>query len=318
MKFSLDWFFYFNKKKILSFFFFFVIITLNFGGFFMKEYYTIAKEIQKLGVQKVAHRRNCTVNELIAILDRVSSDGKVSKSERNDFRNLLEQIRFLLYLNAKKMAILSDTHIGHEKANFDYIKRAYDYFDKLGIQVVFHVGDLFEGFEHFNLKHKKRCKSECIKQLNLFSENYPKGFQNYIVLGNHEVQFLNLGIDLVQEIPEYHENFTVLGYGRAYVKCQSYKISFSHSVSKKILVPYYRSDCDLNLFGHSHFYFYNEELSSIKIPTCSNNQMYGFYGEEGKPGFIVLNFEEDFIESQRFMILDHEIKPFDNIRIRKK
>lgn len=278
------------------------------------NYLKIAQEIQKQGFELYAKNSTYYVNELLAILNLASTNKHIAEKDRKKYQELIRLNRFLCHLKETRVVVISDHHI-NLATNFDYIKRAYDFFDELDIRVVLHGGDLLHGCPHYKDLDSKFVQEICWEQLDLFSKNYPRGFQNYLVLGNHEEVFSSVGIDLIQEIPMFHEDFSVLGFGRAYLECQSYQIVLSHKVKQKLIAPLWY-DCDLYLNGHSHYYQYDSEYHKIQIPTCSH--ILPFNSQKGKPGFLILKFEENQIISTRYCFDGEQIKRTNVERIRKK
>lgn len=292
-------------KKLFFFFAFCDILTLIFGGFIMDEQYlNIANQIRKHGIDKIVKKGYFSKNELLAILGIVSSNVHVSREDKSDFQEIFKRKRFLYHFDETQIAIISDTHIGHSEKTIEYLKRAYDFFDRLGIQVVLIGGDLFDGCMYYKSMDKNSAKEICMQQLQSFSEIYPNGFQNYVLLGNHDEVFLNLGIDLNQELSKYHCDFNVLGLGRAYFKCQTYQISLSHKVKEKFILPN-SNDCDLYLKGHSHYYKWNQHTHCVQIPTCS--QIIPFDSQKAKSGFLIVRFDEKRIISNHYLFGDNQI-----------
>lgn len=229
----------------------------------------------------------------------------ISKEQRKKFLALLERELFKIKLKDKKVGVLADTHIGNKKQNLNYINSAYDTFDKEGIRSVFHLGDLFEGYPYdLDEQQKQNC---CRKELDYLSKEYPYGFTNYIIFGNHDEQFELIGIDLNTELVKHRKDFIPLGTGTGYALWLERRIALKHKTRIK-QSPIYINNCDLYLEGHSHFYEYKVANNLLKIPTCSDVQPNQIEKGKHEPGFLILDGTKENVISHRYILENNKSK----------
>lgn len=82
--------------------------------------------------------------------------------------------------------VVSDTHLGSVAERLDVLNNAYDEFERLGIKVVFHIGDLTDGWKEYrNHINFVKCHGDQA-QAKYAIDNYPKkrGITTYVIGGN--------------------------------------------------------------------------------------------------------------------------------------
>jgi len=196
--------------------------------------------------------------------------------------------------------IVSDTHIGNKFDNIEYIKRTYDYFANNNISTVLHLGDLLEGYQENN---KAIFKRVCYDQIERLLKYYPDYLDTFLLLGNHDWKFKNVGINLPFNLKD--TSFILVNEdnnGVGYIDLNNKKILLRHNVQKQKYLPY-----NLCLKGHSHFYNYKDVNRIINVPTLSDVHPEGFSKDRYTPGFLTLKVEEDYIIIDYYIIVENKI-----------
>lgn len=267
------------------------------------EIIAIAKEVETKGFSIVMKKCQYSREQLIKILYSASQQEVINRWQRRKFLTLLEQELFEIKLEEPKIGVLADTHIGHKNQSLEYIKRAYEAFDRSGITNILHVGDLLDGYPNHIPDNQKQ--NYCRKELEILKEEYPTGFTNYVIFGNHEELFELVGIDLYQELLRYRDDFIPLGTGYGYVTWKNKKIALKHK-TRINQNPVVLRDCDVYLEGHSHFYDCKIEYNLLKVPTCSDVHPNGIVKGKHAPGFLILERKEEKIVSHRYIFEDNK------------
>ena len=87
-----------------------------------------------------------------------------------------------------KFGVISDTHLCSIAERLDVVNDAYDEFEKQGIETVFHIGDMSDGWHEYR-NHINFVKVHGNQdQAKYVIKNYPKreGITTYLIGGNHD------------------------------------------------------------------------------------------------------------------------------------
>ena len=188
--------------------------------------------------------------------------------------------RLFIYdnLDDKKVLVLSDTHIGSVYENLDYIREAYRIAREEGIHTIIHGGDLMQS----TYTNVSPMYINCSNQIGHVINDYPydDSITNYIVLGNHDYHTISKDPKYMEMLDE-RDDFSIMGFKKAYLKWNGRTISVSHLTKKyPYCVPSLKTD--MNFRGHSHRF--NCSDSNIVIPTASDDLL---QLQNERPGFIV-------------------------------
>lgn len=264
------------------------------------EIIKIAKEVEIKGFESVTKKYNYSRKKLLNILYMAVNINIINKQQKEIFLRILKEQLFQYKLTDKKVGCLADVHIWNKNSYFEYVKMACEEFGKQGIESIFLLGDILDGYgENFNIE-KKTQRYLCEKQLEYLQKEYPKNFKNYYVFGNHEEQFKWLGINLECKLSTMRDDIFPLGIGFGYVEWDNKKIALGHktTINKN---PIFLKDCDYYIYGHSHFYDYNQKYNTLKVPTCSNVYPNNQKDKKYQPGFIILETKKEKLISHRYI-----------------
>ena len=215
-------------------------------------------------IKDIAELTNLTYYEVIFLLQKSLSDLDIPSNY------IYEEIP------DEKILIVSDTHVGSYKENLDYIKEAYQVAKAHGIKTAVHGGDLIQST--FCNVNKKYINED--KQIEHLLTEYPTGLENYILLGNHDLNTIKKDEHYLEQM-DSRDDFHIMGVKRAYFSWQGHPISLFHTC-KKYRMPIESLDTVLNLRGHSHVLSKNS--CTISIPTLSDDL---FDHNAGLPGFLI-------------------------------
>ena len=211
---------------------------------------------------------NLNHNAMLGLLNYGLHNKAISEDKKWVLNKLKYKYQFSLVLKDSKYGIISDTHIGNIKDSPHYIKKSTNLLVQIGINKVFHTGDILDSYDE------------------RFHDIWPINITTYAILGNHDTKFKRLGIDLYKELSR--DRFIILGTGGAYLKCSNYKIFLEHNVPTSALVPPHYN-YDLILKGHSHFFKYKENRNIFRVASCSNIQPNSYSLGYYAPGFATLS-----------------------------
>ena len=224
-------------------------------------------------IKDITELTNLTYYEVIFLLQKSLSDLDIPSNY------IYEEIP------DEKILIVSDTHVGSYKENLDYIREAYKIAKAHGIKTAAHGGDLIQStFSNVNKKYTNEDK-----QIEHLLTEYPTGLENYILLGNHDLNTLKKDDHYLIDM-DSREDFHLMGFKRAYLSWQGYPISLYHTC-KKYRMPIESLTTILNLRGHSHHLTYNQS-GTINIPTLSDDI---FEHNYGLPGFLIGEIKDNHL-----------------------
>lgn len=194
-----------------------------------------------------------------------------------EFYKIKEQYmnNFLMYtLNEKKFIIISDTHLGNQYENLDYLEQIEYFIQKEGTQALIHAGDIGEGL----FQSKYNNYTDEIKHI-LKYYPYTPNIPQYILAGNHDKRYLKENMDLLKILQNQSSNINILGYFKAYIQIENFLIDIEHDQRQKL-------DSikeDLRIMGHSH----NGKFKGLQIyvPTCSDKCT----NKQSKSGFVTMD-----------------------------
>lgn len=145
--------------------------------------------------------------------------------------------------NSLRVIVLSDAHIGNSLQRLDVLDETYNYCVKNNIHTILNCGDLLHGLKGWKeqiLKkdYEKQIIGDYEKQINKFLKSYPfdPSIINFSILGNHDKDFFNGGVDLKQLLRKKRFDIKTLDYENAFIKLKNDEIRLIHPIEKKIMV----------------------------------------------------------------------------------
>ena len=260
-------------------------------------------------------RYNITYGELLGAIDSHIHSASSSLLRAHSLQQLLNQKQILFEINDQKVGIFADCHIGHAKANWDYIYRGYDFCFRENINTIILLGDLLHGPSKRSSKNSNKAIFQCYQQLVEVQEHLPKGFSTFLLGGNHEEEFYKTGIDPWQQLLSMRDDIFPIARGKCYVQFGNFVLCLNHNLPGRILIPP-EMDCDLSLYGH--FHEAHIEDRKVFISTCSDLELtktqYKFTG----PGFSTLTNLDNQLQLQDYTFSDDYIVPTSSKTYQKK
>ena len=263
-----------------------VTIVKRLGDFVGEEdYIKIVNRINSDNFYDFMNYYDLTYGELLGIIDYgVHSD--ISQIRKNTLYKLLRTKQCILKFTDSKIGVIADTHIGSPHMSWNKIYRTYDFLLEHGIYTIILLGDLFHGPSYRSRNDSNRSITQCYQQFVECEEHYPKGFQNFLLHGNHEQRFDEVGMDLWNMLAIKRDDFFSLGIGRCYVKMNSFIISLNHpGIVDRLLPP--ALHYDIALYAHYHCFYQGNKR--IYIGTCSNLVNRPPSSKIDNPGFAILS-----------------------------
>ena len=241
--------------------------------------------------------------------------------------------------NLDRFLVISDTHIGDIKLeDFKLIDSIYNYAEKIGINTIFHLGDLFG-------TSKDDTGSQIEKDLDSFIINYPhpSKIKTYAFVGNHD-RFVNDYLEKgpffetcdLKTLTFFDHNFYMFPYSNTYnpyktgsltANLNNLKVHFSHFLYISFMVSYHPLNSlndlikypanlfielnnDILLSGHIHqAFFYNIYHQDFKhntfylgVPALNKSNLNKTIG-------YILNFNRD--TNNKVISIDIEVLQVD-------
>ena len=176
----------------------------------------------------------------------------------NDNNNILYT---LPNTNILRVIVSSDTHVGNSFQRFDLLKETYDYCVKHDIHIIFNCGDILNGL--LPSKVGSVIIKDYEEQIDFFLKNYPfdSNIINFMLLGNHDKDFFNGGLNLKQILTKNRYDIKILNYEDSLIRVKNDKIRLIHPIDNTFKV--FANNSKIIFRGHSH-------ESKIKTITGQN------------------------------------------------
>lgn len=121
-----------------------------------------------------------------------------------------------------RFGAIGDTHLGNKWQQMTALIRMYEIFEEEGIEVVYHAGDMVDGFYKSRPGHiYELFKIGADEQANYVIENYPRrpGIKTRFITGNHDnTHVMNGGTNIGIRIGQGRDDMEFLGMDNAKVK----------------------------------------------------------------------------------------------------
>ena len=187
----------------------------------------IARQLQKeMGAPTVEHARD-RVRKFLkkypqpSVLPEPESAPKAQKHEA--LENLTPRRHVMDWDGGRviRFGLMGDTQINSKYTQLTYLHDFYDICARLGIDTVFHTGDLDEG-EQMRPGHQYECYEQgADDHIAEIVRVYPRreGIKTYFITGNHDASlYKRAGMDLGRAIADKRDDMIYLGRDCAVVK----------------------------------------------------------------------------------------------------
>lgn len=181
----------------------------------------IARKLQdEMGAPTVEHARD-RVRYFLKTTPEVNREYKPAvKAAKHPKYEALENLtpaRHTLAWDGGKVirfGLMGDTQINSKYTQLTHLHRFYDICERLGIDTVFHTGDIDEG-EQMRPGHQYECYEQgADDHVEEIVRNYPRrdGIKTYFITGNHDASlYKRAGMDLGRAIAEKRPDMIYLG-----------------------------------------------------------------------------------------------------------
>jgi predicted phosphodiesterase len=141
-----------------------------------------------------------------------------------------------------EIGVVSDTHLASVADRLDLLNEAYDIFRERGIEHVFHIGDLTDGWKEYQ-GHINFVKCHGNQEQALYAiEKYPRraGIKTIVIGGNHDDSYKESKVDRLSLVTKgfHHQGSDVSGRADIqYVGQYSHYIIFPQEIRMHMLHP---------------------------------------------------------------------------------
>jgi len=177
------------------------------------------------------------------------------------------------------LGILSDTHIGSKYTNNAYIEDAFREFDRAGVDMVCHAGDVCEGMSN-RAGHVLECThvgyhNQRKAAVDIFSKY--QSAPMYFISGNHDDWFkMSNGAQIVSDMCGQIDNATFLGNSEGNIQIGATQVRLWHGLDGSSYAHSYRiqkivesltggDKPQVLIAGHTHkaFYVYDRHVHCV-------------------------------------------------------
>ncbi len=256
-------------------------------------------------VKRLRHRRYLTdaqtvYQRLLYLSNRIGIEGissnqipAVYRIRANSFFNECMELQISDYSRPYEMLLFSDTHfvIKNPYFSFQILDAFTDYATQHGISSIFCLGDFVT--THQKVTHSLEQFYQVEDCFHALARKMP--VDDRIIYGflggNHDTDFLRMGLDINHILTLYHPNFYHLGYTHAFLKFTASKPYFGlhHpnlrlKVEENILNPtmylkkYYsenpvmKGKVAFDFFGHNHCSYVEPDLRYALVPSLTRDR----------------------------------------------
>lgn len=188
-----------------------------------------------------------------------------------------------------KFAVISDTHLNSRLERLDELHTFYAICKKIGVEAVFHSGDILDGNGRMYRGHLNEIHTYGVhRQVDYIAKNYPRGIPTFFITGNHDLSFYNdNGIDVGNLIEKKRKDMIYLGQYQADFTIGRAKIRLLHPDGGVAYALSYRGQKiseqipsgnkpDILLIGHFHtsFYFWYRNIHILNCGSFQGQTLY--------------------------------------------
>lgn len=228
-----------------------------------EKIYEIFRELKLMGMDYI---RKYYYNGEVIYLPRKEID----LSNKNNCVNIITEHDSDTF----RCVAISDLHIGSIYQSEESWNMIMDYCVVNNIHTIIIAGDFLD---RFNIgRTNSKIYSDPIQQIEYALKKYPTndGVLNYLIFGNHDVDFLvSYGIDLSAVLYNYRHDIVPVGYGYGRINIKNDRILVTHPLGIGVNRNLDLGNNYLLLKGHHHLcrsIIGNNGNCSLNIPSLSN------------------------------------------------
>ncbi len=250
------------------------------------------------GFEKLASELGLGVDVVTGLIDGLKDKGygfaydaeSVVKSISPEPQTIFDATKILPDVNFQ-FGVVSDTHLCSKKERLDALEKMYDTFEKEGVSVVWHVGDVTDGYNVYRGQEFEVKMFGQDEQVDYAVANYPKrkGINTYYILGNHDLrQYETGGIDIGKPISQRRDDMKYLGQATAKaILANGVEMELLHPAGTGAYALSYKAQRHINnlapkdvpdilLFGHYHssFYMKYRDVNFLQVPCFKDSGIF--------------------------------------------
>lgn len=253
----------------------------------------ILKERQPKTHEQLAQDLGVGVDVVIGAIEHLKAEGyqfveggeKVVRSTEKNGGTVFDHSG--LHSHDLLFGVVSDTHLGSKKERLDELNKVYDIFEREGVTVVYHAGDLTDGWGVYRGQELEVAKIGQQEQIDYATEVYPKagGITTHFITGNHDLrEYERGGADPGVAIARVRPDMKYLGQMTARVTLpeeiqmdllhpdggQAYALSYKAQRHVNALSP--EDVPNIMLWGHYHtsFYMHYRNVHFLQVPSLKD------------------------------------------------
>lgn len=217
-----------------------------------------------------------------------------------------------------RVGIISDTHLCSVAERLDVVEEAYDVFADLGIQHVFHNGDLTDGWNEYR-NHISFVKVHGSQEQAIYAiKHYPRrgNLTTYVIGGNHDDDYAKTKVDRLSLITHgFHHNgkhypartdIVYLGQYSHYVIFpqevrlhmlhprgnQAYALSYKQQKRAEAMPKNERPDLQTSGHFHTYCHIVHDGTHLLACPGLQDEtEFFKRLGFARSIGFMVIDYE---------------------------
>lgn len=177
-----------------------------------------------------------------------------------------------------RMVLTSDSHYGNILENLECTDKMFDYCTNQNINLIFHLGDFFEGVHPNFAKDQKYNSTQ--EQIEKTLSMYPMvdNILTITLLGNHDASFwLDAGIDIKTILANRRHDIIPVGYDNGKVKINDFNFILEHPINRANVniktTRYNPNYSKIFLKGHSHRFKLKSQGNTLKVYVPSSSQI---------------------------------------------
>ena len=207
-----------------------------------------------------------------------------------------------------RIGIISDTHLGSKYTPEEWVINAFSTFEKEKCECVLHCGDVTDGLcsgrakthiyelSHIGYDAQKKYSIEILSRCKI---------QMYVLSGNHDAWYKELGADIVKDICDAIPNATYLGNNQADIELDGATIRLFHGLDGNSYAISYRlqkliegfsggKKPNILLCGHTHkmAYIFERNIQAVSVPSLQAQTPW-MAGKKisAHTGFLIIDFD---------------------------